>query len=129
MNRSRFFIGLLIIALLILTITYKLVYKKHRDVAKEKASFELTSDAFINEFNDNEKIASARYLNKVILVGGTVSEIDEYGITIDQAVYAKFDKEIELTITKDSKVKIKGRCIGYDELLETVKLDQCTLIN
>ena len=129
MTRSRFFIGILIIALLILSISYKLVYKKHRDIAKEKASFELTSEAFINEFNDNEKIASERYLNKVILIGGTVSEIDKHGITVDQAVYAKYDQEIELTITKDSKVKIKGRCIGYDELLETVKLDQCTLIN
>lgn len=129
MNRSRFFIGLLIIGLLILSITYKLVYKKHRDIAKEKASFELTSEAFINEFNDDEKTASERYLNKVILVGGTVSEIDDYGITVDKSVYAKFDQEIELTLTKNSRVKIKGRCIGYDELLETVKLDQCTLIN
>ena len=29
----------------------------------------------------------------------------------------------------NTKIKIKGRFIGYDDLLEHVKLDQCLIIN
>ena len=33
------------------------------------------------------------------------------------------------SLQKNIKVKIIGRVVGYDDLLEQVKLDQCTRIN
>ena len=34
----------------------------------------------------------------------------------------------EISFEENLQVKIKGRVIGYDDLLEQIKLDQCTII-
>src|SRR5512133_1159100 len=51
--------------------------KKHTDTAKAKPDFVLTATSLQKEFEDNEKAASARYINKILEVAGTIGSITQ----------------------------------------------------
>lgn len=102
------------------------MYKPHRDIQSEEAAFTITAASIAKEFSDDATIAVDKYLNKTIAVTGTVSEVEEMGITLDNSVYCMFDQKVA-NIKKGATLNLKGRCIGYDELLELIKIDQSTI--
>ncbi len=109
---------------------YNYIYQDHRDIEKETSKFTVTSKALIEEFKTNPTLAEMKYLNKTIEVSGNITEITLKDITLDAYVFSSFDTNMNTDALKINKtIKIKGRCIGYDDLLEQVKLDQCSIKN
>lgn len=102
---------------------YGYIYKDHRDIQAEAPTMELTGEELLQKFQNGE---GNDLLNKTISVSGEVTLLEESAVTIANSVYASF-------ITLPSEIKagesyvIKGRCIGYDDLFEVVKIDQCSL--
>ncbi|WP_341215055.1 hypothetical protein [uncultured Wocania sp.] len=119
----------LIIILLTIIVVYNYIYQDHRNIKTEQAEFILTPKEFLNEFSINPNKSEQKYLNKTIEVSGSVSEINKTDLTIENNVFCQFNKNINLSAKINTRIKIKGRCIGYDDLLEQVKLDQCYIIN
>lgn len=118
--------GILIIAVIV---GYNYIYQDHRTIEDESAEFLMTANAIGNEFSHHLKTAEAKYLNKTIEVSGNISDINTNEITLDDKVFCQFSKAFKASIKQNSNQKIKGRVIGYDDLLEQVKLDQCIIIN
>lgn len=106
--------------------TYKYIYQKHRDVQTAETDFERTSEEIYMEFAQNSNQATKKYLNKIITVTGAVSERDANSVTLNTRVVCYFSKNLKKI--KNTRTKIKGRCIGFDELLEVVKLDECSVV-
>ncbi|WP_299112331.1 hypothetical protein [uncultured Winogradskyella sp.] len=126
---KRNWIALLIILIITAIVGYNYVYQDHRDVESEVAEFSITSSEISLLFSKNATSAEQKFLNKTIEVSGLISDININDITIDDKVFCQFSNNIETTLNKNDKTKIKGRVIGYDDLLEQVKLDQCIIIN
>ena len=103
---------------------YVYIQKPHRDISAETVEFSISSDALLNEFLVNEANASTKFLDKTIVVYGTLTEIYNNFLAVDD----KFDVNTP-QIPLNSFLKIKGRCIGFDVLLEQVKLDQCSILD
>jgi len=121
---------LLAILILAVFIGYNYLYKNHRNIEGENAQFALTAKQIHSEFNSNAEVSQNKYLNETIEISGLVSEFSENEITLDGKVFCQFsDKISQPGLQLNSKINIKGRFIGYDDLLEQVKLDQCTIIN
>lgn len=118
---------LLLIVLALVALIYFYVQKPHRNISSEKIEFNLSSDAILNEFLSNEPLALSRFLDKTIVIYGTLTEINKNFLTLDDNIYCKFDGNIP-DIPLNSSLKIKGRCIGFDMLLEQIKLDQCSIL-
>lgn len=123
----------LIIILVVLAIGgffgYKYLYQSHRNIEEEDASFELEAISLVKEFSENTELASMKYLNKTIIVKGALTEIESNSLMLANAAYCTFDTNHDILETHlNSVYSIKGRCIGYDELLEVVKLDQASII-
>ena len=118
------------IVLLILIITgiivYNYIYKEHRDIESERAQFVLTSTEMMNEFMVNPSASEKKYLNKTIEVSGMITELNSNDLTLDSSIFCQFNSVVH--IDSKSSVKIKGRFIGYDDLLEEIKLDQCSIL-
>lgn len=126
--RNRFTISaILLLLLLTALIGYNYVYQSHREIATETAKFEIASKDLATRFITNLKGAEATYLNITIIVSGDISEITNNNITLNEKVFCQFKTDIKSGINKNKKTKIKGRVIGYDDLLEQVKLDQCVI--
>jgi len=109
---------------------YNYIYQDHRDIHAEKPEFTVASEVISKEFADNATTAEAKYLNKTIMVSGNITEINTKDITINNTLFCNLSEGYETTKFKiNDNITIKGRCIGYDDLLELVKLDQCSIKN
>ena len=116
----------LITLIFLAVLAYNFIYQNHRDIESEKAEFVLTSIDISNEFTINASDSENKYLNKTLEINGTITELNEYDLTLDNKIFCQFKSKIGVVTSK--KVSIKGRFIGYDELLEQVKLDQCNIL-
>lgn len=126
-------IKLSILFLLLIVIVagiYFYTYKEHRDIAAEKESYTIVVSRFFSEFQADEVKANGKYLNKTIEVTGTLSSVDveTKSIVINEKLFATFKEMPSQTLLVNHKIKIKGRFIGYDALVEELKMDQCVLI-
>jgi hypothetical protein len=107
------------------------VYKSHRDIASEEGSYLTMASAIFAEFQSNETKANTKYLDKTIIVSGKISNVDfkTKSMVINDKLFAVFVDKIPETVKPNAEIKIKGRVIGYDSLLEELKLDQCSIVN
>ncbi|NNK73342.1 MAG: hypothetical protein HKO94_09155 [Flavobacteriaceae bacterium] len=126
---KRKWLILLGLGLLITFLIYNYIYKEHRDISSEQAEFMVTADLLLGEFEADDQKATAKYLNKTIQVEGLISDLENQTIIIDQSVFCLLEQASKSVLKVKSHVKIKGRLIGYDDLLNEIKFDQCIIIN
>ncbi|GAA3584136.1 OB-fold protein [Snuella lapsa] len=120
---------ILFIIIIVAVIGYNYVYQDHRDIKAEVPAYVISSATLINEFVDNSIDSEKKYLNKTVEVSGNVSEINSNDLTISDGIFCLFNTPVDkATIQIGSQIKIKGRVIGYDDLLEQIKLDQCSIL-
>jgi hypothetical protein len=106
---------------------YNYLYQDHRDVATSNATSSYTSTELIALFTDNDASNDARALDQVVEVSGTATDTSANSITLDRKVFIEFTAPHQLALNQT--YTLKGRCLGYDDLLEEVKIDQAIFIN
>jgi hypothetical protein len=111
-------------------ITYNYLYQGHRDIASEDPVFTLTTQELHDEFVTNDSLANVTYSNQTIEIDGKVTAFDAASktITIDGKLSAVMLKKAKEPITPQEMIKIKGRFLGYDDLLGELKMDQVSII-
>ncbi len=121
-------IFILFIVIVSLVLGYNYIYKAGRNIAKEEPLFKTNSVTLKKEFTKNQDSIIKKYLDKTIQVSGRLTAISKNNIVMDNFIAAELiDKS--LLITKGDMLIIKGRVIGYDDLLGEFKLDQGTIIS
>ncbi|WP_460219579.1 OB-fold protein [Psychroserpens sp. MEBiC05023] len=120
-------IALIITVIIIGIVGYNYIYQDHRDVESETAEYTVLATDIAQQFSENLSIADTKYINVTIKISGKVSEIENNTITLEDKVFCQFTNSFNKTVNNDSYLVIKGRVIGYDDLLEQVKLDQCII--
>lgn len=131
---KKILFGLLILAAAGAGLAWYIFNEKFTDTAERKASYTLNALDFIKEFEKNDSLANSKYIEKIIVVNGTVSEVE----TVDTSVNIKFIdsttgsyiifafQEQHMKAAKQLKegdlVAIKGSCSGgtYSEILEAL---------
>lgn len=103
-------------------------YGGARNVSAEDAVFNVSSKNIIAEFDSDIDKSNAKYLEKAIAITGNVSKINEKQIIIDNTIVCDL-KEPDSSIKEDQQVTLKGRVVGYDDLMGEIKLDECSVIN
>lgn len=108
---------------------YNYIYKSHRVIANEKVSYTLSIADLKQEFSQNDSLANNKYLDKTIVIYGKISSIDlsTNSIYLDNSLAAGL-KEKPIGLKVSDSIQLKGRFIGYDDLLEEFKMDECNLI-
>lgn len=120
----------ILILLLMAFAIYRYTYQEHRNISNEKASYTTTVPALEKEFAVNDSLAFSKYQNKTIEVIGKVTKLDpeNKAVILDHKVFVTFNDSLPKDILLDKKTRIKGRFLGYDELLEEFKIDQSSII-
>lgn len=123
----RFLFLLFIIGLIIIYVIYN---KPHKDFNNSPIETTIESIDLISFYQDNPDNANTRFLDKIILVIGTITDIEKNIIILDNSIVCTLDPSqiINDQININTKVSVKGRCIGYDDLLEEVRIDHCFII-
>ncbi len=97
-----------------------------RDLATEDAAFTVTSNDIIAEFAANVPAATKKYSDKAIAVSGIVTAVSDSIVTIDNTIICNF-KSPDTTIKNEQTITIKGRLVGFDDLMGELKLDECSI--
>ena len=121
---------LVLLVIIALVAVYFYTYKGHRDIASETSDFVLTVDDLNSEFATNDSLANHKYADKTIEIYGKITALDvaSQAIIIDKKLAAVFADSIMPVLSLEDSIRIKGRFVGYDDLLEEFKIDQATLI-
>ena len=123
----------IMIVLAVLAITgaglYFYMYKGHRDISSESADYSTTVKDLQQQFTANSTDAGKKYADKTIEVYGKITAVDlaAHTITVDEKLSAVFKDSVLNNVAAQKQVKIKGRFLGYDDLLEEFKMDQVSL--
>ncbi len=120
---------LILVALIVIGFFSARYYAYHggqRDVKSEEAAFTLKSKDIIAEFTTNVDAANKKYLEKPVAISGVLTSVNGKEVILDQTVNCNFATP-DASIKKDQTVTIKGRVVGYDDLLGELKLDQCSI--
>lgn len=125
-SKKKLFVSILILAILGV-VGYNYLYQDHRNIESETAEFSMTSKEITQLFKKDAISAEQKFLNKTIEITGNITGKSTNEITIDDQVFCQFSEPINENQLRKN-IKIKGRVIGYDDLLEQIKLDQCTII-
>lgn len=111
---------------------YKEYNRKNVDIDKQAPAFSLSDMQLIKAFSDNDSLATATYVGKVILVSGRVKTVEKdergyYTVSLGDtsslsSVRCSIDSMYTrraATVKPGMKVEIKGSCTGCnaDELL------------
>ena len=128
MSKKVKIIGILLLAVLLVGF-FVFNYVFHggaRDLATEDALFTVTSKDITAEFTANVPAATKKYSDKAIAISGVVTAVIDSIVTIDNTIICNF-KTPDTTIKNEQNVTIKGRLVGFDDLMGELKLDQCSI--
>ena len=128
MSKKVKIIGIiLVVALLIGFSVFNYVFHGGaRDLATEEVAFTVTSKNISAEFAANVAGATKKYSDKAIAVSGIVTAVTDSIVTIDNTIICNF-KTPDTTIKNEQAITVKGRLVGFDDLMGELKLDQCTI--
>ena len=129
---------MLVVGIIGVFIAYKIYNKPHVNVAETSSDISLSANDIIKDFSSDENTANSKYLEKIIEVSGTISELkienekgivslktnDDFGSIL---CHLSTEETKKITTLKEGKtIKIKGICTGY---LMDVILVKCVIIN
>lgn len=138
MNKKKILVSILLLAIIGTFIAYKVYNKPHVNVAKSSADITITANKILNEFSSDETSANTKYLEKIIEVSGTVSDVkiekekgiitlktnDDFGSVLCHL--SEESTKLMSTIKVGQNIKLKGICTGF---LMDVILIKCEIIN
>lgn len=130
-KKNKIIVGLIIVViagvLAFPAIKNYLVYSYgKRDVQSEAAAFTISTKNIVAEFTANTEAANKKYLEKPVAVSGTITSVNTKEVILDETVNCNLTAA-DASLKEGQAVTIKGRVVGYDDLLGELKLDQCNL--
>ncbi len=129
MNRKiNFALACILLLVVLIGSGYYYVFKSgHRDISKETATANFQAPELQYEFKKLEADTSI-YADQVVKVTGHVTSIENKTIVLDNMVQVDLLVVPDPLIQNGKSISIKGRCVGYDDLLEVVKIDQASFL-
>ena len=119
-------VTLFIMASIGIYVYYGFLFKGARNIESERPIVTTSVINLINDYNSNQKKSDALYLNKTIEVNGKVTKETDDVVVLNNTVFCLLIQKKRNKLL-NSHLNVKGKCIGYDELFQEVKLDQCVI--
>ena len=115
-------------AMMVLTVgtgyVYQYISMSPKDVVE--ITPEYVGDA--TEFNFLVTDNLSYWTGKVVQITGKVTELTEYGVVMNGTIFCQFENGDDLqSIVENQQINIKGKLVGFDEILMEIKLNQCIL--
>lgn len=119
---------LFVVALLVcvgILFAYEYIFKAPISIEDIEVDYVGTSKEFINIMGAD----FSYWNNKAVILTGIITTNNLNGIILDEQLFCQFkEKYTPKNMSIDTLIKIKGYVIGYDDLLEEIKLNQCIII-
>ncbi len=128
MNKKRVLISAVLLLLSLIIVYVFFLSGKHRVIANEDATIVLKSDKLYAPFKNNQSAITAKYIDQVAQVQGLITSISKNTIELDNIIQVDLNNDLKTNLEKGNIITIKGRCVGYDDLFDVVKIDQAIVL-
>ena len=123
-KKNKFIITIFLVFSVISFTIYTYAMRPPTAIENKKIDFSGSSDELLLKIIDHTE----EWQDKIVVVSGEVTTIDDKGIMLSSKIYCQVKQVTDLQkINPSNNISIKGRIIGYDDLLEELKLDQCII--
>lgn len=140
--KPKYLLLIVLVAIVVVALVgLRMYFKPHADVNKLKADFTIDATALINEFQEQEDAATAKYSEKVLEISGTLAsksqltngttllvlEDEMEGISCQlDSNWVVTNQEVIDSLEPGSPVTVKGVCKGY---LMEIKVSPAVVVN
>lgn len=125
-RKSRILLGCFLLIVGGVYVIYQYAYQSHPKTENQQVSFEESASKFKEEISQN----TTKWQNSYVLIKGSITSLEGGNIVLDETIFCQINSDKNYKqLSVGSQVQIKGRFIGYDDLLEEIKLDNCILMN
>ena len=107
-------------------VIYKNVVQPPVSIEDVKSDYNHSVKQFYLEFVESNVAFDRKYLNKVISLTGNVTVVQDSVIVLNNKIVCIANGKFNNTI-KDKTIKVKGKYVGYDELFDNLKMDECVI--
>ena len=97
-----------------------------RDLQSEDAAFTLKAKDFVAEFTAKEVEANKKFLEKPVVISGSITSVNDKEVIVDEVVVCSFIAA-DASLKVGQTVNVKGRVVGFDDLMGSVNMDQCSI--
>ena len=107
---------------------YFYLYQSHQSINDMEVAFKGNSQDFLTKIEGSADEWTTGG-NKVVELTGVISGKDLKGVTVNGSIYFQLEEGTKTDNLKEGqKINIKGRIIGYDDILEELKLDKAIIL-
>ncbi|WP_106793263.1 hypothetical protein [Aquimarina sp. Aq78] len=104
-------------------VLFSYAQKEHRIIHTEKAGISTTAITFYSAYTRDKEAFNASHLDKAVELKGRITAIESNSIVLDQKIAVTLERGL-IALKINKKITIKGRYVGFDDLLEQLKIDQ-----
>jgi hypothetical protein len=122
-NTKIILFSLAVLLIAFFAVRYYIFYGGKRDIQSESTAFTVAAKDIAAEFAADVNNSNKKYLEKPVVITGTITAVEGTSVILDQLVNCNFSD-----VKASFKVGEKGRVVGFDDILGEVKMDQCNLI-
>lgn len=123
-KKSLFILALILVVAVI--VIYQVVTKPTPSLVDEVVLYEVNAVQFYQEFTQNQTGFQQKYINKAIGITGVITSVQDSIIVLNDKIVC-ITNNVPANLSTDQSVRIKGRYIGYDDLFDNLKLNECLL--
>jgi hypothetical protein len=125
-KKIKIAIGIIAFVLITAYVVKSIIYKPHVLIEQQDSVYK--GDAL--DFLKKIKVDTSQWQDKIVELSGKITSKDKQGLMLNTAIYCQLKMMEDLSsLSEGQEVSIKGRIIGYDDLLEELKLDKTIIIN
>lgn len=107
---------------------YFYLYQSHKTLDDMEVVYTGSAEEFQSKMETSAETWS-KAGDKVVELTGVITAKDVQGISVDENFYFQLEEGTKTdNLTENQKVRIKGRIIGYDDLLGELKLDKAIIL-
>lgn len=123
-NKVVFIASVMMVLVVGVVNVYQYISMSPKDVVE--ITPEYLGDA--TEFNFLVTDNLSYWTGKVVQITGKVTELTENGVVMNGTIFCQFENGDDLqSIVENQQINIKGKLVGFDEILMEIKLNQCIL--
>jgi len=123
-NKVIFITSVMMVLVVGAVYVYQYISMSPKDVVETTPEY--VGDA--TEFNFLVTNNLSYWTGKVVQIDGKVTELTEYGVVMNGTIFCQFENGDDLqSIVENQQINIKGKLVGFDEILMEIKLAQCIL--
>ena len=131
MKKKKIIILVSLLSFLAVSTTIYFIWNKpHKNYFN--APFDISIEGTkLNEYYQNDLMdANLKFLDKILLVSGPVTKLNSRLVIIGDNIVCSLDSShvLDTSIKLYDEISVRGRCIGYDDLFEEVRIDHCFIM-